>query len=100
MFDNCNYTSGADEPPNKKARHDHTTTSEDNDQASSSNVWECFTELLEEAGATSNVGGGAEGMVDNYLSEPLIDYKKVTLCSGGMIMAEDIHCWEVWHSSC
>ena len=31
LIDNCNYTSGADEPPNKRARHDHTTTSEDND---------------------------------------------------------------------
>ena len=64
------------QPPNKRARHDHTTTAENNDQASSSKVWECFTELLEETWATSDVGVGVEGMVDSYLSEPLIDCNK------------------------
>lgn len=50
LIDNCEYNTDVDEPPNKRPRHDnHTTTSGGNDQASSSKVWECFTELLEEA---------------------------------------------------
>lgn len=67
LIDNCEYNTDVDEPPNKRPRHDnHTTTSGGNDQASSSKVWECFTELLEEAGATSDLGGGVEAMVDNH----------------------------------
>ena len=77
MIHNCRYITGADEPLNKRPRQDnHPTTSGGNNQASSSKVWECFTELLEEAGATSDLGGGPEAMVDNYLSEPLIGYKQ------------------------
>ena len=77
LIDNCGYITGVDEPPNKRPRHDnHTTTSGGNDQASSSKVWECFTELLEEPGATSDLGGGVKSMVDNCLSELLIDYKQ------------------------
>jgi len=74
LIDNCGYTDNSDEPPNKRPRHD--TTQDSSDQASSSKVWECFTELLEESGASSDMGGGVEAMVDRYLSEPLIDYKK------------------------
>ena len=77
MIDNCRYITGVDEPPNKKPRCDnHLTAFGGNNQASFSKVWECFTELLEGAGATSDLGGGPEAMVDNYLSEPLIDYKQ------------------------
>ena len=77
LIDNCGYITGVDEPPNKKPQHDnHLTAFGGNNQALSSKVWECFTELLEEAGATSDLGGGPEAMVDNYLSEPLIDYKQ------------------------
>ena len=77
LIDNCGYITGVDEPPTKGyGMIIYTTTSGGNDQASSSKIWECFTKLLEEAGATSDLGGGVESMVDNYLSEPLIDYKQ------------------------
>ena len=60
--------------PKQKPQHDnHLTTFGGNNQALSSKVWECFTELLEEA---SDLGGGPAAMVDNYLSEALIDYKQ------------------------
>ena len=38
-------------------------------------MWECFTKLLEEVGATSDTCGGVEATVDRYLFEPLINYK-------------------------
>ena len=59
-----------------------TDTTEDDDTSSttsSSKIWECLTELLEEVGATSDTCIGVEAMVDRYLSEPLIDCKKVIL---------------------
>ena len=55
-----------------------TDTTEDNDTSSatsSSKIWESFTELLEEFGAKSDTYGGVEAMVNEYLSEPLIDYE-------------------------
>ena len=41
----------------------------------SSKIRECFTELQQEVGATSDTCGGVEAMVDRYLCELLIDYK-------------------------
>ena len=46
------------------------------DAASTSKVWECFTEILHDCGATTDTEGGNEVMVDRCLSEPLIDHKK------------------------
>ena len=69
------------EPPRKRLRPDSsstaTDTTEDDDtsSATSSKIWECFTEQLEEVGATSDTCRCMEAMVDRYLSEPLIDYK-------------------------
>ena len=59
-----------------------TDTTEDDDTSSatsgtcSSKIWECYTELLEEVGATSDTSGGVEAVIDRYLCEPLIDYKR------------------------
>ena len=93
LIDNCRYITGVDEYPNNRTWHDnHLTTFGGNSQVSSSKVCECFTELLEEAGATSDLGGGPEAMVDKYLSEPLIDYKQ-----GNPLKwwHEDIPSWEI-----
>ena len=60
-------------PKQKPQNDNHPTTFAGNNQALSSKVWECFTELLEEA---SGLDGGPAAMVDNYLSEPFIDYKQ------------------------
>ena len=96
LIDNCKFSEHASsttdlsvdstEPPKKQLRSDSTTTTTDtnttsteDDNASSapcsSKIWECFTELLQEVGATGNTSGSVEAMVDRYLSEPLIDYK-------------------------
>ena len=103
LIDNCKFSEHASnttdlsgnstEPPRKRLRSDssdssssstttttdtNTTNTEDDDASSapcSSKIWECFTELLQEVGATSDTTGGVEAMVDRYLSEPLIDYK-------------------------
>ena len=77
------------EPRRKRLRPDSssssttecTDTTEDDDTSSatsgtfSSKIWECYTELLEEVGATSDTSGGVEAVIDRYLCEPLIDYK-------------------------
>ena len=56
LIDNCGYTDDSDEPPNKRPLHD--ITQDSSDQASSSKVWECFSELLEESGASGDMDGG------------------------------------------
>ena len=90
LIDNCKFSEHAStlsstvdlsddsvEPPRKKARPDGTTatdtnTTEDDEiddtssAPSSSKMWECFTELLEEVGVTSDTGGGVETMVDRW----------------------------------
>ena len=63
LIDNCGYTDDGDESPNKRPRHD--ITQDSSDQAPSSKVWECFSELLEESGASGDMGGGVEAMVDS-----------------------------------
>ena len=97
LIDNCKFSEHASsttdlsvdstEPPRKRLHSDstnttttdnNTTSTEDDDASSapcSSKIWEYFTELLQEVGATSDTSGGVEAMVDRYLSEPLIDYK-------------------------
>ena len=101
LIDNCKFrehesgtidlSDGSAKPPRKRLHSDSssttttstssatdTNTTEDDDASSSpptSKIWECFTELLEEVGATSDTSGGVKAMVDRYLSEPLIDYK-------------------------
>ena len=87
LIDNCKLSEHASsttdlsgdstEPPRKRLRSDSTTTTtttdtnttstEDDDASSapcSSKIWECFTELLQEVGATSDTSGGVEAMVD------------------------------------
>ena len=56
LIDNCGYTDDGNEPPNKRPHHD--ITQDSSDQASSSKVWECFSELLEKSGASGDMGGG------------------------------------------
>ena len=59
-----------------------TDTTEDDDTSSatsSSKMWECFTKLLEEVGATSDTCGGVEVTVDRYLFESLINYKLMAI---------------------
>ena len=60
-----------------KVRDPRTESSTDSsvDNTLTSKVWECFTEILHDSGATTDTDGGKEAMVDRYLSEPLIDYK-------------------------
>ncbi|XP_065891626.1 zinc finger BED domain-containing protein 4-like [Dysidea avara] len=62
------------EPQSKRPRTESSTDSSV-DNTSTSEVWECFTEILHDSGATTDTDGGKEAMVDRYLSEPLIDYK-------------------------
>jgi len=95
LIDNFVYTDDSDQPPNKRPCHD--TTQDGSDQASSSKVWECFTELLEESGASSDMGG-VEAMVDRYLFEPLIEYKKGDPFRG-KIMKKGFLYWEIWRES-
>ena len=35
---------------------------------------ECFSEILQDSGATTDADGGVEAMVDKYFAEPLIEY--------------------------
>ena len=66
------------EPQGKLSKTPHIESSDDSsvDAASTSKVWECFTEILHDRGATTDTEGGKEVMVDRFLSEPLIDLKK------------------------
>ena len=52
--------------------------------ASTSKVWKCLTEILHDCGTITDSDGGKEIMVDQYFSEPLIDYKKVIHTHGGI----------------
>jgi len=61
------------EPQNKRP-----CTESSSDSAAdntSSKVWEYFTEILQDSEATIDSDGGKEGVMDRYLSEPLIDYR-------------------------
>ena len=75
VIDNIADTDVEVEPQSKRPR---TESSNDSsvDAASTSKVWECFTEILHDCGATTDNDGGKEVMVDQYFSEPLIDHKK------------------------
>ena len=63
------------EPQSKRPRTESPNDSSV-DAASTSKVWECFTEILHDCGATTDTQGGKEVTVDRYFSEPLIDHKK------------------------
>ena len=51
---------------------DHSTQ---HDTASSSKIWECFTEILQDSEATTDKDEGVEAMVDKHFAELLIEYK-------------------------
>ena len=61
-----------------QSKRPHIDSSDDSsvDAASTSKVWECFTEILHDCGATTDTEGEKEVMVDRFLSEPLSDHKK------------------------
>ena len=66
------------EPQSKRPRIESSDASSV-DAASTSKVWECFTEILHDRGATTDTEGGKKVMVDRSLSELLIDHKKGNL---------------------
>ena len=80
------------EPQSKRPR---TESSDDPsvDAASTSKVWECFTEILHDCGATTDTEGGKEVMVDRFLSELLIDHKKVIHTDGRITTSCSILFW-------
>ena len=63
------------------------------DAASTSKVWKCFTEILHDCGVTTDTEGGKEVMVDRFLSEPLINHKKVIHTHGGITISCGILFW-------
>ena len=71
------------EPQSKRPRTESPNDSSV-DAASTSKVWECFTEILHDCGATTDTEGGKKVTVDRYFSEPLIDHKKVIHTHGGI----------------
>ena len=75
MIDNIVDTDVEVEPQSKRPRTEFSNDSSV-EGASTSKVWECLTEILHDCGATTDSDSGKEIMVDQYFSEPLIDYKK------------------------
>ena len=75
MIDNIVDTDVEVEPQSKRPRTEFSNDSSVEGE-STSKVWECLTEILHDCGATTDSDGGKEIMVDQYFSEPLIDYKK------------------------
>ena len=74
VIDNIVDTDVEVEPASKRPRTESSDGSSV-DAASTSKVWECFTEILHDCGAMMNTDGGKEVMVDRYFSEPLLDHK-------------------------
>ena len=72
IVDHCISFEGEDNGPQTKRSR---TISTQHDTASSSKIWECFTEILQDSGATTDKDEGVEVMVDKYFAEPLIEYK-------------------------
>ena len=68
--------SSGDGPPHKRQHLDDSIST-----ASTSKVWECMVEILEDSGElTDDVSimgemGEIKGMVNTYLREPLINYQ-------------------------
>ena len=75
MIDNIVDTDVEVEPQSKRPRTEFSNDSSVEGE-STSKVWECLTEILHDCGATTDSDSGKEIMVDQYFSEPLIDYKK------------------------
>ena len=74
MIDNIVNTDVEVEPASKRPLTESSDGSSV-DAASTSKVWECFTEFLYDSGATTGTDGGKEVMVDRHFSEPLLDHK-------------------------
>lgn len=71
-------TESSDGPPNKRQHLDDSTAITTPNSANTSKVWECMAEILEDSGELTDhpsVVGEIEGMVNNYLKEPLISYQ-------------------------
>ena len=61
--------------PQSKRPHAESPNDFSVDAASTSKVWEYFTEILHDCRAPTYTEGGKEVTVDQYFSEPLIDHK-------------------------
>ena len=92
MIDNIVDIDVEVEPQSKRPRIESSNDSLV-DAASTCKVWECFTKILHDCGATIDTDGGKEVMVDRYFSEPLIDHKKVIHAHGGITTSCGILFW-------
>lgn len=70
--------------PQSKRPHTECSSNSLVDAASTSKVWEYFTEILHDRGAAKDNDGKKEVTIDQYFSEPLI-IRKVIRTHGGMI---------------